>query len=208
MNSPSSTYDRDPFERFENFIESIKEEGWTCRGEKVEFFPSFFLCRHWTQQEIIRVLNACNQLAATDAQVVREKYRKVLSILVYMSTPTEPKLHYLANFLMLKCDDHSLPWTGDANSAVFNGINGRNDFQDFKKYQWRFCPMEVKLDKITMVNFQLQPDQVFALTPETSLQPLSGGGPGACLTRMKLSHNPSQDGTKQSEIVSTLHYNF
>lgn len=118
-----------PMEDFQLYVESRQETNY----EGKNYMPLSALQKYWTTARIHKVLNV-NRLWY-QPEVIRAKYLRVFSTLVYANTSTSIREFEAADF-----SDKSLP-------LVYRPpwISSDDLFTRFDHFQWKFCPLEFKL---------------------------------------------------------------
>lgn len=139
------TTDPLPFREFFRWVDQNKERG-ICGADKEScYVPPEKLKQYWTAERVSRILNACNHtrpLVVSIEQVV-EDFLRVFSILVYMSSPSEPKVSWIREFCSGSFNDKNLP-TEDQPSVFPDAPEGLETFREFHKHQFLFCPVSFR----------------------------------------------------------------
>jgi hypothetical protein len=129
---------------FRNRVEEQKEDGLTCEGHPVSFYPLSTVRGYWTLDKI-RTFSRHFRIS-TRSDVIRDQYLLVFSILVDISLEYEGSLQYFDLFVTHTLDDTTLPWI--ATPRDFQGDARLDKLSEaFREAQWRFCPVVINYRK-------------------------------------------------------------
>lgn len=130
-------------------------DGWG--GDAVAFVPRVALEEFWTEKKVIGILCRTPQeerIRADISQILKH-YLVVFSVLVTLGKP-----QFITSFLSSRTalSDRELPFEGVPEEWTHDDEK-RGTLEEFKKVQWRFCPLvfDQRLYKSVMSPYRIVP---------------------------------------------------
>lgn len=137
-----------PFDDFKQWVVGAKVEGINGYGHRVNYVPYHLLEEYWQDDDRIdAVLTAVDQSIFVDRSDIFQRFLRIFSILVYISTPIAWQMHYITSFCSNNTDDHILPFSAPPE-AFRPSID--NVSEDFLKCQYLFTAMAFGPTKMLM----------------------------------------------------------
>lgn len=168
-------------------------------GNGAKYIPLERLENYWQNNPISHVLNSCRDESPIHVSIddILTRYLRIFSILVYISTPENIKLHYIKSFTSEDISDTRLPFKTKPE-ALSNAADGVHTFELFQKNQWPFSP--VALGPNRLQSKELLPRSVLPFT----VQKVLAGGNGEGTTVKKCKVNQSYGLPVVSIVILTL----
>lgn len=162
-----------PFLDFHRWVKNSREVGSDALGHDAHYIPFDALEQYWEDSRISSILNSCSHDTPISVSIddIIERYLRIFSTLVYISTSHSPKLHYIKWFMEEDTDDGVLPFKGQQH-AFPNAVDGIQTFQQFQKEQWLFSPAAFGRKRFYMK--ELMPQTVLPFTVEKVLSGREG----------------------------------
>ncbi|OTA97619.1 hypothetical protein M434DRAFT_248821 [Hypoxylon sp. CO27-5] len=150
---------------FAKWTDNIKRSGEDGNGQPAEFVSPYDLTTYWSHKRVREFLKDYPAPGAT-AETILSAYTRVFSILVFTD-----HLDYLPEFMEYGLNDGSLPLT----QRPFGWPENRQldqVFEDFQKYQWKFCPFEVS--RHSLVGQRLDTRHILPINSKKVIRELRG----------------------------------
>ena len=136
----SARVDPDPFAHFADFVarEKLKHVGRDIAGNVKHYIPLCALREYWTPRRIAKVLQAFQPRLEVDIPLIRRRFLRVFSILVYLSGDAVCNLS--KQFISRDLCDDKLPQR--SRPAEWADTKFHNDlFHQIRDRQWLFFPL-------------------------------------------------------------------
>lgn len=160
MASLEGDHGESSYDLFKEHVERNFETGHEAQGSPARFATIHFLTQYWTTDHVQEIVFDTEGL---DCQVqdIRNRYLRILSVLVWISTTGRSYVRYLGYFVRNGRDDHILPLR-ERPAFIPSTNDGEIFWTTFFKNQWKFCP--VQLGPSRMYNRDLHPNQILPFT--------------------------------------------
>jgi hypothetical protein len=147
---------------FARFLEGKTKSGKDGQGHPKDYVPLCVLQQYWTPQKIRDVQNACRPPAVFDVDSIRNKFLRVLSLLVLLE-----KVAYFEEFSSNRLSDNHFPlnkypieWPPDSHAH-------HRLYETIEKRQWMFFPLI--FDSDLLLNQNLPIDRILPITKERQI---------------------------------------
>ncbi|KAI2469694.1 hypothetical protein F4781DRAFT_421757 [Annulohypoxylon bovei var. microspora] len=127
---------------FGKWIDSLQHKGENGTGHPANFVSAYDLIEHWNYRRVRECLKDYPDVAAK-VDIIRSAYIRVFSILV-----STGHLEYLTEFMEHSLNDEKLPLERRPPQWPENTYLDKV-FDDFLRYQWKFCPLQVSSHTLT-----------------------------------------------------------
>ncbi|KAF7552103.1 hypothetical protein G7Z17_g4547 [Cylindrodendrum hubeiense] len=122
---------------FENYVVENSIQGLDGDESPADYILQSALERYWQPANVEGIFNSQNPIVYQSFnQIIKGGFIRVFSILAFIGQPQE-----IGRFTRYNLDDQHLPLTTRPGMWLENPPNDRL-YEDFYKYQWRFCPLE------------------------------------------------------------------
>jgi serine/threonine protein kinase len=176
----------EPFLHFHTWVAENQVVGTDGLGNDANYVSFQALKEYWQDDRIPPILNSFSHATPIHVYIddILEKYLRIFSILVYISTDESSKLYYLKRFVEAAIDDNLLPFKAKPE-ALSNAADGVATFSRFQNYQWLFSPVMLGPSRLQSRELQLQTILPF------KVEDVLSGSPGESTTVKKCKVDPS-----------------
>ncbi|KPM37133.1 hypothetical protein AK830_g9446 [Neonectria ditissima] len=149
------------YSAFREFVErSSNRKGLNGYGQRVTFHTRQDLEEYWSEHGISDELG--KRINYRDVSALKG-YESIFSILVYIGKP-----EYIGDFIKYGLKDNILP-LGDHNNRLKSSPPVDRMYEDFRKYQWQFCPWFFSKDDL-LSRRTFDPRLILPIKPKETLK--------------------------------------
>lgn len=174
------------FMDFHTWADENQVSGTDALGNDAKYIPFDALQVYWQNNRVSRILGSGTRHMPITVSIdnLLQKYLRIFSILVQISTTQSTKVDYIKRFMEEDIDDNLMPFKSKP-VAFSNAVDGVQTFELFQKKQWLFCPVIIGPGRLHSRELPLR-----CVLPFT-IEKIISGKTGKSSTVKKCKLNPS-----------------